>query len=108
MARGKLRETREPVGDPLDNAEPGRSRSSRREKSRQDRRGSFMAPVAKKAGEAHAEDRTIHPGLLFWSANHGSAVYSRKFSIQREMCSNSCKDEETCRGELITRMSFIS
>src|SRR5580658_538792 len=47
VASGKFRETREPVGNTLNQTEPRRSRPNRRKESGQNRRGCFMTPIAK-------------------------------------------------------------
>jgi hypothetical protein len=82
MARSQLRETRESIGDALDNAESRRARPNRGKKRRQYCGCRFVAPVAEKAGEADAEDGAIQPGLFFWRVSHGIAVYRRERSIQ--------------------------
>src|SRR2546430_10913709 len=64
MPGDELRETRETVGDAFDGAEPGRPCANRSKKSRQNRRGCFVAPVAKQAGEANAQNGAVEPGLL--------------------------------------------
>src|SRR2546429_3438387 len=64
MPGDELRETRETVGDAFDGAEPGRPCANRSKKSRQNRRGCFVAPVAKQAGEANAQNGAVEPGLF--------------------------------------------
>src|SRR5206468_2028923 len=76
MPGDELRETRETVGDAFDGAEPGRPCANRSKKSRQNRRGCFVAPVAKQAGEANAQNGAVEPGLFLCGLGHKGAVYT--------------------------------
>src|SRR5271154_614149 len=82
----KFGETGEPIGEALDQAQPCWPRPDRRKKSWQDRRSSLVAPVAKKAGKTHTEDRAIQPGFVLRVFRHKKRVYSRVFTMQRKLC----------------------
>lgn len=76
VAGGKFCEAGEAVGDTFDGAEPDRTSADGGEEGGEDRGGGFMAPVAKEAGEADAQDSAVEPGLFFWAVVHVKAVYS--------------------------------
>src|SRR5207253_6537804 len=76
MPGDELRETRETVGDAFDGAEPGRPCANRSKKSRQNRRGCFVAPVAKQAGEANAQNGAVEPGVVLCGRGRRGGGYT--------------------------------
>src|SRR5438876_2532826 len=64
MARGKLCEAGESVGNAFDGAKPRRACADGREKRGQHGGGGFVAPVAEQACEADAENGAVEPGLF--------------------------------------------
>ena len=64
VARGKLCEAGESVGNAFDGAKPRGTRTDGGEKRWEHGGCGFMAQVAEQAGEADAEDGAVEPGLF--------------------------------------------
>src|SRR5215469_1721523 len=86
VAGDELCDTRQTVGHALDDPEPRRPCANRCKKSRQHRRGCFVAPVAKQAGEANAKNGAAEPGLFFCGLWHRRAVYRTSRPVPGGLC----------------------
>src|SRR6266576_2403780 len=105
MPGDELRETRETVGDAFDGAEPGRPCANRSKKSRQNRRGCFVAPVAKQAGEANAQNGAVEPGLFLCGLGHKGAVYTTFTSVMMPPSTISSSRGSSCSMRSVDSMT---